>query len=176
MGNVRYPLLWHVLQELIISDYKPSLDARAAERAERAQKDKQEQMERLMRDMNMKGASSGPGLSTNAGQAPIAGSGPGKATNPFGPHFRNDREDRYYDDEYLDDGADDDDGGYMPGEREAIAQQEEEEEEAAHAQVFDRQDMGEFALVSIKVGDGPADDLAEAEPAVRMLSRPPQLS
>ena len=147
------------------SDYKPSLDARAAERAERAEKDKQEQMARLMRDMNMKGESSEPGLGRGKGSATAPGEGPGKATNPFGPHFRNDREDRYvfsschrgvrvievmkgklweltgryYDDEYLED-----DGGYLPGEKESIARQEQEEEEAAHADILDRQDMGEF--------------------------------
>lgn len=133
------------------TDYKPSLDARAAERAERAEKDKQEQMARLMRDMNMKGESSEPGLGRGKGSATAPGEGPGKATNPFGPHFRNDREDRYYDDEYLED-----DGGYLPGEKESIARQEQEEEEAAHADILDRQDM------------------AEAEPAARLLSRPPQ--
>ena len=51
---------------------------------------------------------------------------------------------RHYDDEYLED--DEYDDGYAPGERELIARQEAEEEEAAHADVFDRQDMGASRL------------------------------
>lgn len=50
-----------------------------------------------------------------------------------------------YDDEYLDDGDEDD--GFAPGEREAIRRQELEEEEAAHAEVYDRLDLGECAIV-----------------------------
>lgn len=34
-------------------------------------------------------------------------------------------------------------------ELEAIQRQEEEEEEAAHAEIYDRQDMGEFELVCL---------------------------
>jgi hypothetical protein len=62
-----------VWRQANVSDYKPELERLAKEREEKAEADKKSNLERAMRDMNVSGS---------------------KSKNPFGPHPRNDRQDR----------------------------------------------------------------------------------
>ena len=99
-------------QKLTSREYKPELERLAAERATKSEADKKDNLSRLLKDMNVgKGGGSG---------------------NPFGPHPRNEREDRYMDEDGL--GSD---------EEAEIRRQEEEEAQAQDEEVFDAQDMGE---------------------------------
>ena len=78
------------------SEYKPTLDRLTAERAAKSTEAKQSHLARMMNDMSVSPAGAG--------------------SNPFGPHARNEREDRYLDEE------------------KEIERQEEEEEEAEYAE------------------------------------------
>ncbi|ORX35348.1 aerobic respiration-related protein [Kockovaella imperatae] len=98
------------------TDYKPELARLAEERKAKAEEEKKNQLEKVMRDMTMsEGAAS-------------------RRKNPFGPHPRNEREDRYLDDE----------GDDIDSEEEReIQRQMEEEEEMEHAEDLDAGDMAE---------------------------------
>lgn len=79
-------------------EYKPELERLAADRKDRAEGDKKASLERLMRDMNVDAGSSarrpaGPGRGARGTGTRGGGDGAGGA-NPFGPHARNEREDR----------------------------------------------------------------------------------
>ncbi|GFZ42356.1 Hydrolase acting on GTP to facilitate cellular and subcellular movement [Saitozyma sp. JCM 24511] len=117
------------------TEYKPELERLAADRKDRAEGDKKASLERLMLDMNVDAGSSarrpaGPGRGARGTGTRGGGDGAGEA-NPFGPHARNEREDRYLDDEPDSE------------EEAAIRRQEEEEDEAAEAEDYDLRDMEE---------------------------------
>ncbi|KAI9632834.1 aerobic respiration-related protein [Dioszegia hungarica] len=115
------------------TDYKPELDRLAAERESKAADEKKKHLERLMKDMNMSdapGAGAGAAARSRGGQ--MGEKGKGRGDNPFGPYARNEREDRYLDDEGS--GTDEE-------EEDRIRRQEEDEEEAEHAEIFDSRDV-----------------------------------
>lgn len=85
-------------------------------------------------------------------------SGPGG--NPFGPHARNDREDRYYDDEG---GASDID----EEEQEAVRRQMEEEEEDAEAEELGKLDVEEPEIGALGSGAAAAANRGVTWPAPR---------
>ncbi|OWZ47932.1 XPA-binding protein 1 [Cryptococcus neoformans c45] len=125
------------------TDYKPELDRLAAERAAQTEADKKAQLERLMRDMSVSDTSrSGPG------------------GNPFGPHARNDREDRYYDDEGEASDIDEQ-------EQEAIRRQMEEEEEDAEAEELGKLDVEEPEIGGLAGGAAAAANRGATWPAPR---------
>jgi hypothetical protein len=112
---------------LTLSDYRPELARRKAEKEANAEAAKQANMERMLRDMGM-GAS-------KKDDKPAG-------DNPFGPHFRNDRADAYMDYE----GGEEDDS-----EDERIERQMEEEEEADDAPELGSGD------VEVEFGGKPSD-------------------
>ncbi|KAE8538963.1 hypothetical protein D1P53_005332 [Cryptococcus gattii VGV] len=125
------------------TDYKPELDRLAAERAAQTEADKKAQLERLMRDMSVSDSSrSGPG------------------GNPFGPHARNDREDRYYDDEGEASDIDEE-------EQEAIRRQMEEEDEDAEAEELGKLDVEEPEIGGSASGAAVASNRGVTWPAPR---------
>ncbi|OCF45110.1 XPA-binding protein 1 [Kwoniella heveanensis CBS 569] len=131
------------------TDYRPELERLAAEKAAQTEADKKAQLERLMRDMNMSEGGSGAG-----GPSRRRGGGAG-GDNPFGPHPRNEREDRYLDDE-GDDEIDEE-------EQDAIRRQQEEEEEAAGAEELGRLDVEEPEIGGMP-RSGPQGERGQAWP------------
>jgi len=101
---------------LTLSDYRPELARRKAEKEANAEAIKQAHMERMMRDMGM-------------------GSAAAAKANPFGPHYRNDRADAYMDYEG---------GAGSDSEDERIERQMEEEEEADHAPELGKQEVDDL--------------------------------
>ncbi|WVR03637.1 hypothetical protein IAU60_000631 [Kwoniella sp. DSM 27419] len=130
------------------ADYRPELDRLAAERAAQTEADKKAQLERLMKDMNMS-ESGGPSRPRRAG--------PGGGDNPFGPYPRNEREDRYLDDEGDEDEEADEE------EQDAIRRQQEEEEESSNAQELGRLDVDEPEIGGMP-RSGPQGDRGAAWP------------
>ncbi|WVN88883.1 uncharacterized protein L203_104098 [Cryptococcus depauperatus CBS 7841] len=102
------------------TEYKPELDRVASERAAQSESDKKDQLERLMHDMKLS-------ASTNPDSR--------SSKNPFGPFPRDEREDRYYDEEQALDLDDE--------EQEAIRRQMEAEEEDAEADELGKLDVHE---------------------------------
>ncbi|EIW68943.1 hypothetical protein TREMEDRAFT_62656 [Tremella mesenterica DSM 1558] len=100
-------------------DYKPELDRLTAERAQQTEADKKDNLARLMKDMTVT---------------------PGQ-NNPFGPHARNEREDR-----------DMDEGGPDSEEEREIQRQEEEEAEAENEETFDVRDMEPPDIMTMPTG------------------------
>ncbi|WVQ93694.1 hypothetical protein IAU59_000770 [Kwoniella sp. CBS 9459] len=133
------------------TDYRPELDRLAAEKAAQTEADKKAQLERLMRDMNMSEGGSGSGGSSNSRHR----GGGGRGDNPFGPYPRNEREDRYLDEE-GDDEIDEE-------EQDAIRRQQEEEEEAAGAEELGRLDVEEPEIGGMP-RSGPQGDRGQAWP------------
>ncbi|KAK4686963.1 GPN-loop GTPase, partial [Tremellales sp. Uapishka_1] len=100
------------------ADYRPELERLAKERKDKTEADKKSQLERLMKDMDVSGSSQPP-----------------RGGNPFGPHARNEREDRYMDDES--EGSEEDEE-----EKEAIRRQEEAELDADDGEEIGATDVG----------------------------------